>query len=90
MNKPFHGPTDDDVFRAYMDRGGSNGRHGWNEHQYFSRAMEDLHRSQEDKMAKVSPGLMAVYGCFIIIIVITRLHCRQIEPDGVTWWTFGV
>jgi len=37
-----------------MDRGGSSNRHSWNEHQYFVKAMEDLHRSQQDKMAKVS------------------------------------
>lgn len=53
VKKPSHGPSDDDVFRAYMDRGGSSNRHSWNEHQYFVKAMEDLHRSQQDKMAKI-------------------------------------
>jgi len=55
-NKPFHGPTDEDVLRAYMDRGSN--RHRWNEHQYFVKAMEDLHHSHEDKMAKVSTATL--------------------------------
>lgn len=57
MKKPSHGPSDDDIFMAYMNRGGAGnaaGHHKWNEHQYFVKAMEDLHRSQQDKMTKVS------------------------------------
>ena len=51
LKKPSHGPEHDDILSAYMNR--SSG-HGWNEHQYFVKAMEDLHRSQQDKMARVS------------------------------------
>jgi len=54
VKKPSHGSSDDDVFQAYINRGGSGSSHKWNEHQYFVKAMEDLHRSQQDKMTKVS------------------------------------
>jgi len=59
--KPSRGPSDDDIFMSYMNRGGSNaaGHHKWNEHQYFVKAMEDLHRSQQNKMAKVSQPSIA-------------------------------
>ena len=54
LKKPSHEASDDDVLKAYMNRGGNAGSHKWNEHQYFVRAMDDLHRNQQDKMAKVS------------------------------------
>jgi len=54
VKKQSHGPSNDDLFRAYMDRGGNS--HRWNEHQYFAKAMEDLRRSHQDKMAKVCSG----------------------------------
>ena len=57
MKKPSHGPSDDDIFKAYMNRGGNSAGYKWNEHQYFIKAMEDLHRNQQDRMAKVSQVL---------------------------------
>jgi len=67
-------PSDDDVFTAYMNRGGS-GSHNWNEHQYFVKAMEDLHRSQQDKMAKVSQAYTGcITGCIYTVAVFCLLH----------------
>ena len=55
LKKPSRGPSDDDVFQAYMNRGGS---YKWNEHQYFVKAIDDLSRVHQDKMAKVSSELI--------------------------------
>lgn len=43
-----------DPLSAYMNRvGGGRGGHKWNEHDYYVKAMNDMHLHHQDKMAKV-------------------------------------
>lgn len=45
-------PVRNDPLSAYVNRIGGAGR-GWNEHEYFVKATEDMHRNHQEKMSKV-------------------------------------